>query len=680
MSDDRDHAGSESRRLLVRAASERPGPEAAATIARGLADPDWRVRKEAAAAAARLSDVPTMLTLLVDALIQSEDVGLRNAAIEAFGHIGPRAASTLSEALDRAPPSARKFICAAMASSGPQVVPALARMSADADPNTATVALESLAQIGGPAAEQVLRDRLSSEDHVVRLAALEGLARLGAQVPVAFLAPVTADPVLRRFALRLLGFCGDPEAAGHLARGLRDAASTAELIDIVLALDRLAGAGPGCAEAVTAEAQALGAPARAALRALLVDEDSGIAGAAAHVLVLARDLDALAPIAALAARVELPPPVIEALRALGPAAARTLLALSARLDAPARAWALEAAAELAVGSGEADPALAAEVRATLREALSAREENVVEAALRALAHWAEIEDAAHLVRLGASRSPGIARAAAGVLEALARAAPSALARALDQAPADGAEAWALAVAALPAEAALEKLRAAISSGEPGARRAAVEALDRIDGPGAAELAAVALADEDVDVRIAAATVLGRLRDPEARAIGSRTLRLVLRESSAPVRAAAARGLGALGDGEAAPALRELLKDPAPGVAPAALAALRALGVTRGMSEADIEALLADAFGHSDDEVVKEALLLVAESGVPRREVRLAIGLAHPSWDVRSLSASLLGEVGGPEAIALLRNRLAQESDDLVRAAIVAALGRAGGAD
>jgi HEAT repeat protein len=368
--------------------------------------------------------------------------------------------------------------------------------------------------------------------------------------------------------------------------------------------------------------------------------------------------------------------VIAALRALGLDAVRPLLAEAPGLEPIARAWALELAAELAMvgtAEGSEDPTLAAELRAALRRAAESCDEVVVLAAVRALARWAEPEDAALLVRLGARGSSAVARAASEVLEALSMAAPASVEMALADAAPDAAEAWSAAVAVLPREAALEKIRTAMSSGSPGARRAVVRVLDRLDSAEAAEIAALALTDEDFGVRVAAANVLARMHDASARTIAIRTLRLALCDSSAPVRAAAARGLGTLGDRGAVDVLRERLRDNGPEVVVAALGALRMLGMARTVDESELDEILSHVLGHRDEEVVKEALRFVAESVSARREARLSLGLRHPAWDVRQLAVTLLGEVGTPEALELLRERMAVESDDLVRASLAEVL-------
>lgn len=664
-------------------ARERPSDPRA--LLSSLGDPDWRIRKEAAALAGRRFHDPIVLDGLIDALLQPDDVGLRNAAIEAFAYVGAPGAAPLVEALGRASLTARKFVCAALGGTGPGGVAALAVIAGDPDPNTATVALESLARIGGRDAEAALREQLGASDWVVRLAAMEGLSALGARVPVQTLGPMVRDPLVRRFALRLLGQSADATAVGPLFEVLREVKSVVEMTEVVRALGSIHEDAAGAAAAIRQEALSLGDSERELLRALLGDPpdqgdaDVPVARAAAMLLLMARDIDALGSIATLAARVELGSAGLAALQGFGIDAVLPLLSKSQSLTPPARAWAIEAAAELAAisldddGPSSAREELGREVRGVLRAALDAREEVVVHAAARGLEYWAEPDDASALVRLGGERSGAVARATGDALEALSHSAPESVGTALDAALPDHAEAWALAVAALPGPVALEKLRAAIASGEPAARRSALLALDRIDGAEAAEVASMALVDEDVDVQVAAIKVLSRMRDPSARATAKSVLRVALRDELPVVRAAAARALGVQGDPELSADVRELLRDPGPGVALAALVATRTLSGVGLALEPGFEALLDEVLGHTDEEVVKEALRIAAESELPRKEERVAIGLSHSAWDVRSLAVSLLADMETEQAREKLRERAAIESDDLVRIAIADAL-------
>ncbi len=649
-----------------------------------LGDPDWRIRKEAAATAGRRSSDPVVLAGLVEALLQPDDVGLRNAAIEAFAYVGASGAAPLVDALNRATMTARKFVCAALGGTGTGGVAALSMMAGDPDPNTATVALESLARIGGRDAEAALRKQLEAADWVVRLAAMEGLSALGAQVPVETLAPMVRDPLVRRFALRLLGQSGDAAAVPPLFDVLREINGAMEMAEVVRALGSIHQHASGAGPLISSQASSLGDSEKALLRSLIEDErneDSDIqtARAAAMLLLMARDIEALGAIAVLAARVELGPAALAALQAFGVDAVRPLLSQSQSLTPPARAWAIEAAAELGAISIDDESArsvrdeLGHEIRAVLRTALVAHEEVVVHAAARGLEYWAEPDDASALVRLGAERSGAVARATGDALEALSHSSPESVETALDSALPDHAEAWALAVAALPDQAALEKLRAAIASGEPTARRAALLALDRIDGAEAAEVASMALVDEDVDVQVAAVTVLSRMRDPSARETAKNVLRVALRDELPVVRAAAARALGVQGDPGLCADVRELLRDPGPGVALAALVAIRTLRGDQFENEPEFEALLDGVLEHSDEEVVKEALRIAAECALSRKEERLSVGLSHAAWDVRALTVSLLSELDTEGAREKLRARAAIESDDLVRIAIADAL-------
>ncbi|MFB6281155.1 MAG: HEAT repeat domain-containing protein [Haloferacaceae archaeon] len=183
------------------------------------------------------------------------------------------------------------------------------------------------------------------------------------------------------------------------------------------------------------------------------------------------------------------------------------------------------------------------------------------------------------------------------------------------------------------------------------RAAAVDALDRI-GAGAlerfvAELEGVsaggradwaaareyvnALASDRPEVRMAAATVLGRIGDGEA------TMPLVdlLDDPEPDVRRRAARALGRIGDRRANEALAAALDDGNPGVRRAAAVALGALG-------GDVVGPLVDAL---DD----------------RNE------------SVRRAAVDSLGDVGDPAAVEPLVGALDDRSESVRRAAVVAAV-------
>jgi HEAT repeat protein len=103
---------------------------------------------------------------------------------------------------------------------------------------------------------------------------------------------------------------------------------------------------------------------------------------------------------------------------------------------------------------------------------------------------------------------------------------------------------------------------------------------------------------------------------------------------------------------------------------AAVAAVEALGQLPGSHSVDA---LIDALGHSDPEVAKSALRVLASAREPRVLAHLGACLDHEAWDVRRLSADLLGQTGNDTAAGMLRAKLGTEAEPLVREAIQRAL-------
>src|SRR5688572_13643412 len=83
--------------------------------------------------------------------------------------------------------------------------------------------------------------------------------------------------------------------------------------------------------------------------------------------------------------------------------------------------------------------------------------------------------------------------------------------------------------------------------------------------------------------------------------------------------------------------------------------------------------LTAALSHTDAEVVKAALRALAGERDVRVAAHIGACLDHQAWDVRRLAADLLGRIGGETAIELLRAKLANESELLVKDAVHRAL-------
>ena len=644
-------------------------PLDASVIGAALADGDWRVRKDAAALAGERIAEPAITALLAFAVLSPDDVGLRNAAIEAFVRTSktPGAAiaeSALVRALETAAPTARKFVAAALACGGDLALSTLAELSMESDAPTATAALEAISHIGGPRAESLLASGVTATDPLTRLAAIEGLVALGARRPLREIEELASEPLLSRRAMVLAGLSGDVNAVPLLVSRI---AARANVAEATVALARLHDASAAHASAVNAAMVQLDRRVLLPIRRLLEASDPTVARAAAHLLALAEDAEALPKIAMLAADIELGPSALAGLRSFGSGAVLPLLAALPTLDPRARAFALEAAAELATQDRERHASV---VQKALRAALASRDETILLAAVRALSTWAEPDDAPALVALGNHPSSSLAKAASDAVAELARTAKKAVSEAVVAARSDEATAWGSATFTLPPDVALEKLREALSEDDPRTRRAAVTALADVEGPEAAELAAMALADEDADVRVSALRTLAARSDEAGRAIAEPRIALELKGDLPAVRAEACRALAKLDARGRAESIARLLDDAASEVRIAALSTLVHWGDARGL------AALPAALAHEDSEVVKAAVALArgnAGLALPLRNL-----LSHPAWDVRHATVLALAST---DRAAVVAHR-SVETDGLVLTAIdevLSAPGRGGAA-
>jgi HEAT repeat protein len=289
----------EARRLAVRDVPGSSVDGALEMLAAALGDDDWRVRKEAVARVSHWPEAGAAIAVLLAALRDDDDVGRRNAAVEALAAIGrPAVAPILGDLA--AGGEHLKFLIDTLGAIGePEATPMLIRELSSEDPNLRVAAAEALRHIGGSEAKAALRQVLRSDDRPLRMAALEGLAMLQTQVPVSEVEPSLADPLLRKPALRLLGWSGDASAVAHLIDGLEDdqrnlhAAATVALATLIRNADDPGGTIAAAVGALTEDCQAnvvavLGSDDDVRRRAAVTI--LGASGAAAFASTLARAL------------------------------------------------------------------------------------------------------------------------------------------------------------------------------------------------------------------------------------------------------------------------------------------------------------------------------------------------------------------------------------------------------
>lgn len=618
-----------------------------------LRDQNWRVRREAALAIARVSQPEAAVhPLLVE--VCSDDVLSRNAALEALRNMGSAVVEPVLARLATAEGPTRRFLVEAMLEGADaRCVPLLRSLLDDPDGNVPPAATEVLGVIDGPEALDALGDAVERADPVVRLAALIAFEARGEVARWPAVSALVDDLVCGAHAVRALASQHDEASMRRVASALSSRHRRVALAAL-LACARIARlGGPRVAFLAAALRSSSSAVFTLASRAELGPANERVA--ALETLAVAADAstldvvlracgsrDAEVATAAEAALDSFAPELI-------PDALRGSMQVSAAVIAATMAWALRcgrdvdgvaltasawgaidrrppplAAWELIARFGSADDArlLTERVgRALASDSIEAGD--LIPALDRALRmHRADVEP---LIRSFVGPTRG------GMMVA------SALVR-----------------AGLPLD--RPRVEEGLESTDPSVRAAALRALGLAGDGASADVIDRARRDPDAEVRLAFAEALRAGK-------GDRVTLLSLaadREVDVALRAAAVAALAAQGVGDAA-LIEVTLRDSDPEV------------VLEGMRAFDSDvtpAMLARTTEHGDASVVVEALARLRERDVQAATARAAALLSHSSPLVRIAAARSLA---GRSARTALSERLQHESDVDVRRAIDEAL-------
>lgn len=669
----------EIRRIATQDIAKLGAPEACELLLLALGDDDWRVRKEAASVAPQVEPRMAVVFALFRALDDREDIGKRNAAVESLILIGPDAVPGAIDALGRLDADGRKLAVEVLAGAptlqGMRVLASYTRT--DEDVNVVVAAAEALgrAHLAGDEAREFARtsllDLLESSETSVRLAALDALRRLDAEVPWTVLEPLLDDPLLRRHALAAASGNTTPRALRALAEAVADP-NVAIARDAVVALGRVLEQSWGDDDVLFVVTKTLRAsePAHARLRALAQTmEDPASRGPAVLALGLVRDPDDV-PLLAEALSDDLVADHAEAaLQLFGQTAVEPLL-VAGRSAAPSlRGMAISMLPQLAQdGATFSDWPGASEPLAALREGLEAKVPEVIVAALKSLSVVGGGVDVAPVFDLVRHEDPAVAGAAQAALSAIASRHPDAARKLVSSSDAHGPSALAATIAletlarnhqTIPEDAPF--LASALAHRDASVRRGAIEALAFLGGSEASTIVTMSLADEDPLVAHAAIRALGKLGRAEQ-------LASLAASTRAPIRLASVlRALREADPERAFAAARPLVRSPESAVASAAVEVVGAVAV-----DARVDALLG-AIDHPDYEVVKLALVQLVNCGEEPGLLALARTIEHAAETVRRYAAELLGHLPGEGAEAILRSRLERERSLEVRRAIMEAL-------
>jgi HEAT repeat protein len=675
----------EVRRLAVERLAGLPADEGMTRLVECLGDPSWRVRKAAVERLAGLTEPWRAAPALIEALADGENPGRRNAAVEVLIQAGPRVVPDLIEATRNADVDVRKLVVDALAGiADERATGRLIEMLHDPDANVRGAAADALGGIEDPRIPTALLDVAvaDGDDPLVRFSALRALSRLEHSLPAQELAGVLDDPVLRPAAFSVLGHSDDEQATEFLLKGLvgaSRAAREAAMEALLRVLARLDGVRAGWLIERVSEAARDGDDLVGDGVERLETADLSTRLVLVQFLGLLRNAEVVIPVL-LAGRDEaLAEVAIATLAAMGPLTERALETGWQSLPGESRELACQVLGRTRGESGEARLLVALDdgdprLRAASARALGRRHcADALPALVRRLEITADLEDPEGDEELAA---------VVDALVALTRVEDGAHGSTTDQAielltaRLDGAsERVRLAIATvlgrIGRDEDAELVTRLLRDESAAVRRAAVQALGRLDSDAAAEPLRLALADESGTVRIAAARALG---DSRQTGVVDDLSRLAL-DHDAMVRAAALRALGAhaasgrAGDVDAVIGLLSEALSDEGSVVMAAVESLSAIG-----GEAAASACL-PLLAEKDPELVIAAIGCIGRHGDSDALTELRPLVSHGHWSVRAECIGALSERGVVGAVPAILRRLETEQDDFVRDAILRALKR-----
>ncbi len=671
----------EIRRLAVERLLSLPTVDALPRLLVGLGDSSWRVRKAVVERLVACGETDLVDAALVEALADGENPGRRNSASEALVRIGDRLTGRLVAVLESNDVDVRKLAIDSLAGIGDtRACDAVVRMLDDSDANVRGAAADALAIVGDESAALALQRAAvdQQEDQLVRLSALRALARMEHPLTDDELGPVLGDPVLRPAAFTLLGQLGDAAAVSCLLKGLaldsrpsREAAMAA-LLHVLSEAD-----GARVDELVRAIREASGSCENLLDLAVerLTEADLTTRLMLIQFLGLTQDSRCVVPILEAGRDEAIAEVAHSTLEEMPDVTVTAFEAAWSGFDAELRS---DACSLLGTTGGEKATGL-------LLSSLDDADAGLRSSAARALGRLKCVDAIPELVRRLESAAldddPESEEEVDALIEALVSLASPWHSEAtvagevielLSTRLAGAQEEVRLAIATVLGRIGRhedeELVARLLKDPSPRVRRAAVEALERLEPGAASEPLRLALADESSLVRIAAAVALGNSQNP---AVIDDLPRLIHDEDSR-VSAAAVHSIGmhCQRDGVPVEQAVHLIGHALRSDAMVALAGVEALRMIGGERAATAALAMLD---RHEPELVQAAVACIGAHGDMEAVSELLSVIAHANWSVRAEAIQILAERRIRRAVPAMLRRLETEQDSFVRDAILRAL-------
>ena len=675
----------EVRRLAVERVAALPIGEAIPHLVERMGDEGWRVRKAAVQRLVACPETTQVVDALIVALGDGENTGRRNSAVEALIDCGSRAVPQLVAVMGSSDPDIRKLVVDALAGvSDPRSAPALIEMLDDPDANVRAAVSDALGAIGGEDAARALQKVAirEGEDQLVCFSALHAMAALAVPVRACDIAPVLNDPVLQPAGLSLLGWVDDDEAVTVLLKALSSHSRSireAAIGSLLRTLSRVDGVRSDLLVARIREATQASPLVVGSAVDRLADSNLATRLMLVQFLGLVRAEEAVVPMLLAAQDEALSQIALTNLESLGELAETAIDAAWSELDTNGRR---EACVLFGRMGGEAS---AARLLAALEDSsLELRNAAVQSIGQRGLADALPL--LVHRLKGAAENDDFETEEEMALLtEALIELAKPArdsdpeitehVISLLTSSLEGAAEAVLLAIATVIGRSGRQQdaqvVEFLLKDPSPLVRRAAVDALARLEPGTAAESLRLALADEASIVRIAAAGALGASENDGVIDV----LRCLADDEDPDVRAATVRSVGlrfATSPDEKHHSLVMQLIDAA--LDDEAVVALAAVETLREMGGPVAEHAL-QILDRTEPELVQEAVRCIGVHGDASCLESLFPLVSHPDWTVRAETIQVLSDRGVAKGVPSILRCLETEQDDFVRDTILRALDR-----
>ena len=619
-------------------------------VFKAFGDESWRVRKESISLFLSMPISRELIGEIIELLHAEENAGLRNAAVEILTRMGREAVPMLLDQAGCPDHDVRKFIIDILGDiAEPDAIPVLISGLEDEDSNVRAAAAENLGKLKTAEAVPALLKAMHHPDLLLQFTILDALSRISAPVSLDELLPYKDEKLLRKALIDCLGKAGDASAISELVTALADSMRNVRE-SAILALVEISVRYP---EQVREElARCEQGPSAVMVSGYLEDEfNDALKRASIRVLGWLGATDAVEPLLGLLEYESLQQEAMTALVDIGKANPRALLASWPAVAGSQRAY-------LAYILGESG---CTEGLPLLQQGLRTDDPQLVSLSAHALGKIGAVQMLPDLVDCLQSNTSEVQDAASQALISLGHAFPTETFASLQPLLAHNDPRQrmfaVLVLRELDNPAVLDALGLALKDSAAEVRRAAVKVFERYEVGDHLSALLLSLTDEDAEVRRTVVEIRGNCADEDA----LDGLQLALQDEDLWVRSSAVRGLGRIAGERSRTLVEEALADPVGLVSIAALETLASLAGAEAIPQ------MITSLDHPDEEVVTTAMNLLTHYGagdwIHAHAERL---INHPFWAVRSQIARSAVEVLGANAKPLLENRLAVESEEVVR--------------